>query len=365
MRYLLSALLLLATAAADAADLPLDRLTLPARFHIAVYADQVPAARAMTLGDNGTVFVGSMGAGKVYALTDTNRDGHADRVREIADGLQMPVGVAFHDGDLYVSAVDRIVVLRDIEQRLDDPPAPQVVTDELPSRTHHGWRFIAFGPDGRLYVPIGAPCNSCDPPAPFAGLLSMHADGSDWRTEASGIRNTVGFDWQPHSDKLWFTDNGRDMLGDNRPADELNRIDRRDEHFGYPYCHGGDVPDPEHGAGHACSDYSPPARKLGPHVAALGMRFYTGDMFPDAFDGAIFIAEHGSWNRTHKIGYRVMVVHVDGDEALDYEPFVTGFEADEQAWGRPVDVQQLPDGSLLISDDKAGVVYRVTYAGDE
>ncbi|HET7268117.1 MAG TPA: sorbosone dehydrogenase family protein [Oleiagrimonas sp.] len=364
MRVVLLCVLALLSSSACAASLPLSELTLPPGFHISVYASEVPAAREMTIGDDGTVFVGSSGAGKVYALTDSDHDGHADKVRVVASGLDTPIGVAFHDDDLYVSAIDRIVVLRDIENHLDNPPAPQVVTDKLPTKHHHGGRFIAFGPDGRLYVPVGAPCNICEPPPPFASLLSMKPDGSDWQTVATGIRNTVGFDWQPGSGKLWFTDNGRDMLGDNRPSDELNRIDHAGENFGYPYCHAGDIADPEYGKGHPCSDYAPPALKLGAHVASLGMRFYTGSMFPDSYQGAIFIAEHGSWNRSSKVGYRVMVVRVDGDEVVSYKPFVTGFLQGQQAWGRPVDVQPMPDGSLLISDDGAGAVYRVTYESE-
>lgn len=361
MRFLLSCLLVLVCNVALAATPPLSRLHLPPGFHISVYSDQVPSAREIALGSKGTVFVGSMAAGKVYALSDADHDGHAEQMRVVASGLEMPVGVAFHDGDLYISAVSRILVLRDIENHLDDPPKPEVVTDKLPSKRHHGWRFIAFGPDGRLYVPIGAPCNICNPPPPFAGVLSMRPDGSDWKTVATGVRNTVGFDWQPGSDKLWFTDNGRDMLGDDQPSDELNRIDHAGENFGYPYCHAGDIPDPKYGQGHPCSDDVPPALKLGAHVASLGMRFYTGSMFPARYRDAIFIAEHGSWNRSSKVGYRVMAVRVKGDEVLGVAPFITGFLQGEQAWGRPVDVQPLPDGSLLVSDDAAGAVYRVTY----
>ncbi len=354
------ALALVATATA-AATPPLSRLRLPPGFHISLYSGDVPAAREITLGTRGTVFVGSM-SGNVYALTDADHDGRADQVRVIARNLKMPVGVAFHDGDLYVSAVSRILVLRDIEDHLDNPPEPQIVTDKLPSKQHHGWRFIAFGPDGRLYVPIGAPCNICEPPAPFASLNSMKPDGSDWKTIATGIRNTVGFDWQPSTGKLWFTDNGRDNLGDNKPSDELNRIDRPGENFGYPYCHAGDIPDPKYGKGHPCGNFVPPVLKLGAHVAALGMRFYTGHMFPASYRGAIFIAEHGSWNRSKKVGYRVMVVRVKGNRVISYKPFITGFLQGQQAWGRPADVQPLPDGSLLVSDERSGAVYRVTYS---
>ncbi|HKR76451.1 MAG TPA: PQQ-dependent sugar dehydrogenase [Rhodanobacter sp.] len=339
----------------------LDRLTLPKGFHVAVYSDQVPNAREIALGAKGTVFVGSMDAGKVYALTDTKRDGHADKVRVLASGLEMPVGVAFHHGDLYISAVSRIYVLRDIEDHLDDPPKPELVTDKLPSDTHHGWRFIAFGPDGKLYVPIGAPCNLCDKGKAYAKLTRMNADGSGAQDVAYGIRNSVGFDWRPGSHQLWFTDNGRDMLGDDVPSDELNRLGRVGEHFGFPYCHEGDILDPEFGKGHSCKDYTPPVLKLGAHVASLGLRFYEGNMFPAGYKGAILVAEHGSWNRSRKSGYRVMTVRLDGDKVASYQPLITGFEQDEKAWGRPVDVQPLPDGSVLVSDDLAGAVYRVTY----
>jgi glucose/arabinose dehydrogenase len=340
---------------------PIQRLSLPPGFHIAVYSDGVPGARELARGPDGTIYVGSNN-GRVYALTDRNHDGRADAVHVLARGLRNPIGVAFHHGDLYVSAVDRIVALRDIADHLDDPPKPQLVTDHLPDKSHHGGKFLAFGPDGKLYVPVGAPCNICAPPLPFAALWRMNPDGSHRELVARGIRNTVGFDWQPGSGKLWFTDNGRDMMGDDLPSDELNRIDRLGEHFGYPYCHQGDTPDPEYGKGHPCKDYAPPAAKLGAHVAALGMRFYTGTMFPARFHGAILIAEHGSWNRTKKSGYRVMAVRVKGDRVLQQVPLVTGFQQNERAWGRPVDVLPLPDGSVLVSDDLAGAVYRVTYS---
>lgn len=343
---------------------PIERLTLPSGFHVSVYSDAVPDARELALGTDGTVFVGSMGAGKVYALRDADGDGVAETVRTLASGLKMPVGVAFHDGDLYVSAVSRILVLRDIEQHLDAPPKPEVVTDKLPTKTHHGWKFIAFGPDDKLYVPIGAPCNLCDE-AGFAKLIRMNADGSGWQDAAFGIRNTVGFDWQPGTNALWFTDNGRDLMGDDLPADELNRLGKIGEHFGYPYCHQGDTPDPEFGKGKDCKDYIAPVAKLGAHVAALGMRFYTGTMFPPEWRGAAIIAEHGSWNRSKKSGYRVIGVHLDGDRVTDTEPLIEGFMSDESAWGRPVDVLVMPDGALLVSDDEAGAVYRVTYAVDK
>lgn len=337
-------------------------LTLPPGFHIATYTDAAPNARELALGTNGTVFAGSRDAGKVYALTDTGRDGRADKVRVIATGLKMPSGIAFHDGDLYIGAVNRILVLRDIERHLDDPPKPEVITDKLPDKVHHGWKFLAFGPDGRLYVPVGAPCNICEPGQEFAKIISMKADGSDRRDVAAGVRNTVGFDWQPGTRQLWFTDNGRDMMGDDMPSDELNRVTRAGEHFGYPYCHQGDTLDPEFGKGKSCSDYTPPIVKLGAHVAALGMRFYTGTMFPPEYRGAAIIAEHGSWNRSSKSGYRVVAVRLDGARVLGEQVLIDGFQKNEVASGRPADVLVMPDGALLVADDLAGAVYRVTYA---
>jgi glucose/arabinose dehydrogenase len=359
MRLLAAVLMLLALPAAAAPQL--DQLTLPKGFHIAVYSDQVPNARELAVGAKGTVFVGSNDAGKVYALTDANGDGVAERVRVIASGLQLPVGVAFKDGDLYVSAVSKILVLRDIENHLDDPPAPVVVNGSFPTETHHGWKFIAFGPDGKLYVPIGAPCNVCDRGKAYAKITRMNADGSGLEDVAYGIRNSVGFDWQPGTGRLWFTSNGRDLMGDDMPSDTLNEVTRTGQHFGFPYCHQGDTLDPEFGQGKRCADYRAPALKLGPHVASLGMRFYTGKQFPPAYRDAAIIAEHGSWNRTKKSGYRVMTVRLKGSKVLAYEPLITGFMRDEKAWGRPADVQMLPDGSLLVSDDLAGAVYRVTY----
>jgi len=357
------ALSVLAGAAHGAVDLA--RLDLPGGFHIAAYATHVPDARELALGDGGTVFAGSRSAGKVYALTDGDGDGVAEKVRVIASGLASPSGIAFHDGDLYIGAISRILVLRDIEQHLDDPPKPHVVTDTLPDKPHHGWKFIAFGPDGRLHVPIGAPCNICDPGAGFAKIISMKSDGSDWRDVALGVRNTVGFDWQPGTGELWFTDNGRDMLGDDLPSDELNRVATAPADFGYPYCHQGDLPDPEFGKGRSCADATPPVLKLGAHVAALGMRFYTGRMFPERYRGAAIIAEHGSWNRSSKSGYRVVAVRLDGSRVLGEDVLVGGFQTGEQTHGRPADVLVMPDGAVLIADDHAGAVYRLTYRKPE
>jgi glucose/arabinose dehydrogenase len=356
--------LLLAAVAAPACSKglpPIERLQLPPGFHVSIFSADVPNARELAIGARGTVFAGSRGEGKVYALTDADGDGRADTVHVIAKGLQMPVGVAFQDGDLYVSAVSRIIVFRNIEDHLDQPPWPEAVVSDLPSETHHGWKFIAFGPDRKLYVPIGAPCNVCDR-AGYAKILRMNTDGSHREDVAVGIRNTVGFDWQPGTKQLWFTDNGRDLLGDDLPSDELNRVSRIGENFGFPYCHQGDTLDPEFGKGKECKDYSPPVLKLGAHVASLGMRFYDGTMFPQTYRGAAIIAEHGSWNRTKKSGYRVMAIRLDGARVLSHEPLIDGFMDDEKSLGRPADVLVMPDGALLVSDDQAGAIYRVTYS---
>ena len=344
-----------------AADLPLERIKLPPGFSIELFA-RVENARQLALGradaGGGTVFVGSMQAGKVTALRYA-ADYKVLSSHTIASGLQLPVGVAYRDGNLYVSAVDRILRFDAIEQKLDKPPAPVVVTDKLPSERHHGWKFIAFGPDGKLYVPVGAPCNICEPGPQHGNISRMNADGSGLEVFAQGVRNSVGFDWQPQTKELWFTDNGRDMLGDETPPDELNHAPRAGMHFGYPYCHGSDIADPEFGGKRACSEFTAPAQKLGPHVASLGMRFYTGTMFPPEYRNQIFIAEQGSWNRSRKIGYRVTLVRLQGGKAVAYEPFATGWQQGETNWGRPADVLVMPDGSLLVSDDYAGAVYRI------
>lgn len=360
VRFIAASLLLLALSASGAAaELPLDRIAVPPGFHVELLA-RVPNAREMALGDH-VLFVGSMSEGKVYALELDDRY-RAAKLHVVARGLEMPVGVAFRQGSLYVSALHRILRFDDILKRLDDPPRPAIVRDDLPTETAHGWKFIAFGPDGWLYVPVGAPCNICAPdPDRYGVIMRMRPDGSQLQTFARGIRNSVGFDWHPQTHELWFTDNGRDWLGDDRPPDELNRASKPGLHFGYPYCHGGNIADPEFGRAHACSEFTAPVQNLGPHVAALGMRFYDGSQFPAEYRNAVFIAEHGSWNRSHKIGYRVSVVKLDGDKAVFYAPFATGWLQDERAWGRPADVLVLPDGSLLVSDDHAGAIYRIRY----
>ena len=297
----------------------------------------------------------------MYAVVDSDDDGDADQTLQLASGLNSPNGVAFRGGALYVAEISRILRYDAIESRLDSPPQPVVVTAALPTDTSHGWKFIRFGPDGRLYVPVGAPCNICNRADPYASILRLDENGV-YEVVARGVRNTVGFDWHPGTGQLWFTENGRDWLGDDVPPDELNVLTSNGQHFGYPFCHGGDIADPTYGSQRSCSEFRTPIQKLGPHVAALGMRFYSGDMFPQRYRGQIFIAEHGSWNRTDPIGYRVMVVHLNGNgQPTEYEEFATGWLQGATAWGRPVDVMVRDDGSLLVSDDRRGAIYRIAY----
>lgn len=360
----LAALLALVSGALFAADLPLEQIKLPPGFSIEVWT-RIDNPRQMALGRHdergGTLFVGSMQAGKVHAVR-YGADFRAASATTVASDLARPVGVAYQDGRLYVSAINRILRFDNIEQRLENPPEAVTVIDEFPTETHHGWKFIAFGPDGKLYVPVGAPCNICDPDsARYANIQRMNADGSGREVFARGVRNTVGFDWHPQTKELWFTENGRDLLGDDLPPDELNHAPNAGLHFGYPYCHGGNLPDPQFGARRACNEFVAPAQKLLPHAASLGMRFYTGSMFPPEYRNQIFIAEHGSWNRSKKIGYRISLVRLQGDKAVAYESFASGWLQGERAWGRPADVLVLPDGSLLVADDQADAIYRITY----
>ena len=342
----------------------LNEIQLPSGFQIDIYAAKVENARSMALGDRGTLFVGTRKAGKVYAIVDRNHDNKADEVFTLAKGLNMPNGVAFRDGSLYVAEVSRVLRFDNIEDRLKNPPKPAIVRDDFPTDRHHGWKFISFGPDDNLYLPVGAPCNICRRgDERYASIMRMRPDGKGLEIFAHGVRNTVGFDWNPKTKELWFTDNGRDWLGDDQPPDELNHAVRKGLHFGFPYCHGGTIPDPDFGSNRSCNEFIPPAMQLGPHVAALGMRFYTGAMFPPEYRNQIFIAEHGSWNRSVPIGYRITLVRLEGNRPVHYEVFAEGWLKNGRAWGRPVDVLVMDDGALLVSDDRAGVIYRISYKG--
>ncbi|MEK6154026.1 sorbosone dehydrogenase family protein [Flavobacteriaceae bacterium 3-367] len=347
--------------------LPLDSLNLPDGFKIEVFADNIDGARSMAMGGNGTLFVGTRNENKVYAIQDLDGDFRADKTFVLDTTLEVPNGVAFKDGALFVAEVNRLLKYSNIEAQLSDPPKPEVIYDDYPTEFHHGWKYIAFGPDDKLYVPVGAPCNICDSTvvdARYATITRMDPDGSNREIYAKGVRNTVGFTWHPETEELWFTDNGRDMLGDDIPPCELNKVTEAGQHFGYPFCHGGTVKDPEFGDQHPCSDFVAPVQALGAHVAPLGVKFYTGDMFPEKYKGVAFIAEHGSWNRSSKVGYRITLVSQAEDGTVAYETFLDGWlnEATQEAFGRPVDLLFLEDGSLLISDDFGDAIYRVSYS---
>jgi len=348
------------------ASLPLEKIKLPKGFSISVFAE-VDNARSLAISPSGTIFVGNRDGDKVYAVKDVDGDGKADKKWTIVSGLNMPNGVAFKDLDLYVAEVSRIHKFSGIESKLDNPGKSQILYDKYPTETHHGWKYIAFGPDGKLYVPVGAPCNICESKDPiYASITRMNADGTGLEIFANGVRNSVGFTWHPITKQMWFTDNGRDMLGDDIPSCELNTAPKEGLHFGYPYCHEGSVKDPEFGDKHPCSDFVKPADKLGPHVAPLGLKFYTGKMFPAAHSNQIIVAEHGSWNRSKKSGYNLSLVNVDGaGKVTGHSIFASGWmdDASQKVWGRPVDVLLLPDGSMLVSDDQANVIYRIVYKG--
>jgi len=346
-------------------DLPLDKLKVPAGFKVEVWADGIAEARSLALGDKGTVFVSNRLAKDVYAVVD--RNGQRE-VKTVLKGLNAPNGVVFNKGTLYVAERDRITRYDGIEDNLDSPPAAKVVVDGLDPQNQpgHFWKFLAMGPDGKLYYNVGAPGNIVMPSYFQATISRVDPKSGVVETYAQGVRNSVGFDWHPQTKQLWFTEHGRDWLGDDSPSDELNVVKTKGQHFGYPYCHQGDTLDPEFGKHRSCSEFTPPALKLGAHVAPLGIRFYTGKMFPAEYQGNIFMARHGSWNRTTKQGYDVVRVTFDADGKPKLQPFLEGFLTDEKAdppmWGRPVDVLQMKDGSLLVSDDYNGIIYRVSYA---
>jgi glucose/arabinose dehydrogenase len=350
--------------------LPLNRIKLPAGFSISLYAPDLPSAREMALSSGGVLYVGSNKAGKVYGVTDRDKDNFADQVYTVAEGKWLPVGVAMKGNDLYYSEVNAVWKIADADKQLGKAAKEKKIAS-FPDKEHHGWKFIAFGPDGKLYVPVGAPCNVCEVKDPYSCILRMNADGSKRTVVARGMRNTVGFDWHPVSGEMYWTDNGRDELGDDLPPDELNRIRKgsgvgRDApHYGFPFWHGRAVKDPQFGAGRNAGEFTLPVQELGPHVASIGMCFYTGKLFPARYKNAIFIAEHGSWNRSSKIGYRITCVRLnDKGESAGYEVFAEGWlGADQSVSGRPADVLVMPDGSLLVSDDHAGCVYRITYSG--
>lgn len=348
--------------------LSLDAIELPEGFEIEVFA-RVNNARSIVLTEKGTLFVSNRGGDKVYAIRDTDGDWKADESYVIAKGLQMPNGVAFNNGSLYVAEVSKLWRFDNIEENLATPPEPVLIYEDYPADRHHGWKFIAFGPDGKLYVPVGAPCNICESKNEmYASITRMDADGSNREVFAHGVRNTVGFTWHPETGEMWFTDNGRDLLGDDEPPCELNRVTEAGQHFGYPYCHAGYLKDPEFGDKYPCSDFIEPVQNLGPHVAPLGVKFCTSDAFPETYSNVAFIAEHGSWNRSSEAGHtghKITMVREENGQGMAYEDFAVGFLNKEtnRAWARPVDLLFAPDGSMLVSDDLAGTIFRIYYKG--
>jgi glucose/arabinose dehydrogenase len=345
--------------AAAADKLPTAKLKVPPGFNIEVYAAGMANARSMAEGDKGTIFVGTRLVGKVYAVA--NKDGKRS-VKTLYSDLYRPNGIAFKNGTLYIAELSKVSKIDKVEDNLDSPPKPTMIYDNLPKDEAHGWKFIAIGPDNKLYVPVGQPGNNVLHSDAHGQIRRINLDGSGAEVIARGVRNTVGFDWNPETKQLYFTDNGRDWMSEDVPEDELNRVTKVGEHFGAPYCLQGNIVDPEFGWGKSCSEYTAPVGLLGPHSAALGMRFYTGNMFPKAYKNAIIVARHGSWNRSKKVGGDVMVVKLNKDGTVkSMEPFITGFLEDNKYIGRPVDVMQMKDGSLLVSDDWNGAVYRVTY----
>ncbi|HEY2993226.1 MAG TPA: PQQ-dependent sugar dehydrogenase [Methylomirabilota bacterium] len=341
-------------------DIPVDKLKAPPGFKVELWAAELANARAMTWGDKGTLFVSSRVAGNVYAVVDK---GGTRETKVIAKGLNLPNGVAFKDGTLYIAEISRISKMEGIEDKLDSPPQMVTVYDTLPKDVPHGWKYLAFGPDGKLYFNIGAPCNICMPPDTHANISRVNADGTGFEYFVHGVRNSVGFDWHPVSKELYFSTHGRDWLGDNSPSDKLDWAPKKGMHFGYPFCHGGDTLDPELGKGKSCKDYVAPILKTGPHVAGNGVMFYTGSMFPPEYKNRILLAQRGSWNRGEKVGYRVMMVTLSGNgKVAKYEPFVQGWLQGQEIWGRPVYTTHMKDGSVLISDDYVGAIYRVSYS---
>lgn len=363
----------MAGAAEEAKKLPVEELKAPEGFHVALYAEGMRSARSLALGDKGTVFVGTRNnpEGVIYALLDEDGDHVAEKTLIVAKGLDMPNGVVFHKGTLYIAEQSQISKIENIEEHLDNPPAPVTVLGGFPLEGFHVWKFITVGPDEKLYYNIGAPCDACSREEDdgdrkanlrFSTIERCNLDGTGVETVARGVRQSVGITFHPETKEMWFTDNGRDKMGDDRPSCELNHLTELGQHFGFPFCHGGDTPDPVLGDKHPCSDFVPPAQQLGPHITPLGLRFYTGDMFPKEYKNKLLIALHGTAERSIKLGYDVVQVTVGEDGTCsDYKPFVEGWLQRGANWGRPVDVQVMPDGALLVSDDQSGAVYRVSY----
>jgi len=348
-----------------AGEIPLDKLKLPQGFKVEIWATGMPGARAMAQGDKGKVYIGTRAIGRVYEVTDS---GGKRTSRVVVDKLVQPAGVAFADGSLYVISINKVLRFDGIEDKPDVQPVDLTDKFKLPPEQHHNWKYVAFGPDKKLYVPFGAPCNICEPPAEYAQLRRYNPDGSGMEVLARGIRNTQGFDWDPKTGDLWFTDHGRDWMGDDGPQDELNRIPKAGLNFGFPYCHADGVADQDFKKQDPCKDVTLPVALMGPHAAGMGVRFYTGDMFPAEYKNTMFVARKGSWNRSKKFGYDLVNVRPGADgKSVQVTPFMTGFldPQTDSFWGRPTYIHQMKDGSLLVSDEQLGAIYRVSYSGDK
>jgi len=346
---------------ATAADkLPVDKLKVPKGFKVELYASGIPNARSLRLGDKGTIFVSNRTLDKIYAIVD--KDGKRE-VKVIAKDLYRPNGIALHNGTLYIAELSQISKIDAIEDHLDNTPKPTVIYNDLPKDEPHGWKYLTVGPDNKLYFNVGAPCNICMPPDTHAQIRRINLDGSGAEVVARGVRQIVGMDWHPTLKQLYFTENARDWLSEDIPEDKLNRLaNPGKDNFGYPHCHQGNIPDQEFGWGHSCDEFTKPAALLGPHSAPLGIKFYTGSQFPAEYRGQAFIARHGSWNKTKKIGGDIVVAKLNKDGTVkSIEPFMTGFIENNNYVGRPVDLLPLKDGSMLISDDYNGAIYRVSY----
>jgi glucose/arabinose dehydrogenase len=343
-------------------EIPIDKINVPDGFAVEIWATGIPGGRAMARGDKGKIYVGTRIIGRVYEITD---DGVRRTSRVVVDKLTQPAGVAFANGSLYVMAINRVLRFDGIEDNPNVQPVDLTDKFNLPPLQHHNWKYIRFGPDKKLYVPFGAPCNICEPTAEYAQIRRYNPDGSGMEVLARGVRNTVGFDWHPKTGELWFTDHGRDWMGDDTPQDELNRISQTGLNFGFPYCHAQGLPDQDIKKSDPCAGVTRPVALMGPHAAAMGVQFYTGKMFPAQYRDAMFIARKGSWNRTKLIGFDVVTVRASADgKSARVTPFMTGFmDAKENSfWGRPAYLLQMPDGALLVSDEQLGAIYRVSYA---
>ena len=343
------------------AEIPLNRLRLPPGFRIELWAHGAPGLRAMARSESGKIYAGTRGIGRVYEITDNGRE---RTVRVVADQLTQPA-VTYHNGSLWVFAIDKVLRFDGIDRNPTVQPLDLTARFALPPEQHHNWKYVAFGPDGKIYVPFGAPCNICIPGEPYAQIRRYNADGSGMEVIARGVRNTQGFDWHPVTRELWFTDHGRDWMGNDAPEDELNRMGRAGLNFGFPYCHANGVVDKDIRRDRPCDGVTMPVATMGPHAAVMGIHFYTGSMFPPEYRNAAFVARKGSWNRDAKFGFDVVAVRADPNGANPrITPFVTGFmdTSNNSFWGRPVYMLQLPDGSMLLSDEQMGAIYRITYA---